>query len=124
MVDVITLAGIFGPVLVVIGLWQLLFHDNVIKVVDSVKKNPSVFYLSGVVNLIVGLTIINLSPHWQNNITVLVPILGWLLFLRAIFMFFFPKLLIQWTMTNKGGYTFFGIVGIIWGLALCWIAFL
>lgn len=118
------IASIFGPILVIMGIWGLLYQDNVKKVAESVKKNPSILYLGGVVNLIVGLTIIHISPEWNLNISVLVTILGWLLFIRGLTVFFLPNLILKMVKAQSNAYVFFGLVSIVWGLALCWMAYM
>lgn len=118
------IASIFGPILVIMGIWGLLYQDNVKKVAESVKKNPSILYLGGVVNLIVGLTIIHISPEWSLNIGVLVTILGWLLFIRGLIVFFLPNIILKMVKAQTNAYVFFGLISTVWGLALCWMAYI
>ena len=93
MATPVGLAAIFGPVLLIIGVWMLLYQENVKKVSESIKKNPAVMYLGGVINLIIGLTVINISPEWDLGLTVLVTIFGWFCFLRGLVIFFLPNLM-------------------------------
>ena len=119
----VTVASIFGPILVILGIWNLLYHDNVKKVVDSIKHTPSALYLGAIMNLIVGLTIVRIAPDWLWEWTLLVTIFGWLLIVRAIFVFFLPKVILKMIMTSDVSYKFFGLIGLVWGVLLCWIGY-
>ena len=43
MATSINLASIFGPMLVILGIWHLLYEESVKKVIDSFK-NPFVLF--------------------------------------------------------------------------------
>ena len=90
---------------------------------ESIKKTPAVLYIVGVINLIIGLTIINISPMWELQLTVLVTILGWFCFLRGLVIFFLPNLISKMTKAQGNTFVFFGLLSIVWGLALSWLAY-
>lgn len=123
MLSAVQLASIFGPILVIMGIWTLLYQDNVKKVAESFRKNPAVFYLGGVVNLIVGLTIITSFNEWKMQVQILVTLLGWLMFLRGLVIFFLPNAIAKVSKMQENAYVFFGLVSVVWGLALGWFAF-
>ena len=123
MQNAVWLSSIFGPMLVILGLWMLAYGDNVVKVMASFKSTPSAFYLSGLVNLLVGLTIISQYNVWMWNVSVFLTLLGWGQLIRGILVFFIPQLLIKHTMTNHSFMKGVGIVPLVWGLILCWVAF-
>jgi len=120
----LNLASIFGPVLVIIGVWNLLYKENVKKMTDSLKKTPAALFIGGLINLIVGLTIINLSPPWVFHLPVLVPLLGWLCLLRGLMFLFMPNLFFELIKGQSGMTLFFGLISVAWGLALCYLAFM
>ena len=124
MATPVGLAAIFGPILLIIGVWTLLYQENVKKVSESIKKTPAVLYIAGVINLVIGLTIINISPQWMLEPTVLVTILGWFCFLRGLIIFFLPNLMSKITKVQANTVLFFGLLSIVWGLALCWLAYI
>jgi len=124
MATPVGLASIFGPILVIIGVWNLLYQENVKKMSESFKKTPSLMYIGGLINLIIGLTIINISPQWELHLTVLVTILGWFCFIRGLVIFFLPNLLLKMTRAQTNTFVFFGLLSVVWGLALCWLAFM
>jgi uncharacterized protein YjeT (DUF2065 family) len=123
MQNALWLASIFGPFLVITGLWMLLYSENLIKIVTSVKNTPACFYLMGVINLLIGLTIISQYNIWNWDAAFLVTLLGWVLILRGILSLFVPQLLLKMTMNNNKTIKLIGIIPFIWGIALCWFAF-
>ncbi len=123
MFDSIEIAKIFGPLLIIMGIWGLLYQKATKKFSDAFKINLAVQYLGGLINLILGLTLINSNPHWHFHLNLLVKILGWTLFLKGLVFFilpkFFTKIVCQW----KSYYALSGLISILWGLALLWLTF-
>jgi len=118
-----TFATIFGPMLVIMGLWTLIRKESAKKVVDSFKKTPGLLYLGGIINLVIGLTILTtFSPHWNNALDILITLFGGLFFLRGLVIFFFPTLFLKMTHIKGHGLAYFGIFSIVWGVALIWLA--
>jgi hypothetical protein len=117
------LASIFGPLLVILGLWMLLYSDNLVKVMGGIKHSPSIFYYSSVFNLLVGFTILSQYDLWGWNALVLVTLLGWFMVIRGIMGLFVPQLLNDLLMGNQNFTRVCGIIPLIWGLVLCWVGF-
>lgn len=123
MQNAVWLAGIFGPMMVILGLWMLLYADNLMKVWTAIKGSPAMFYLISIVNLLIGLTILNQYDVWSSDAFVLVTLLGWVQVIRGVMGLFVPQLLIKLTMSNVSFMKGMGLIPFIWGLALCWLAF-
>ncbi|MES2345223.1 MAG: hypothetical protein V4494_04730 [Chlamydiota bacterium] len=117
------LACIFGPFLTIMGLWMLLYVDNLTKVMASIKSSPGCFYILGMLNLLIGLTVISRYNIWTADLSVLVTLLGWVMFIRGILVFFVPQFIIKTTMTKQKTIQYTGIVPLVWGLLLSWLAF-
>lgn len=117
------LAGIFGPLMTILGLWMLLYSENLIKVLSSVKNTPGLFYLSGNISLLIGLTLVNTYNVWAWHPAVLVTLLGWVMVIRGAIMFFIPQLIVKMTMSSPAFMRAMGILPLVWGLALWWFAF-
>jgi hypothetical protein len=123
MQNAMWLASIFGPFLIIVGLWMLLYSENMLKIVSSIKGSPAALYTSGIINLLVGLTILSNYDTWSWDAYVLVTLLGWVMLIRGVMVLFVPQLLIQLTMTNRTLLKAWGILPLFWGLALSWVAF-
>jgi hypothetical protein len=117
------LASIFGPLLGIVGLWMLLYSDNLLKVVNSIKGSPGLLYTGAVINLLVGLTIVTQYNVWSADLSVFLTLLGWVQILRGVLVLFIPQVVIKTTMTHLGFVKVMGIIPLIWGLLLCWFAF-
>ncbi len=93
-----------------------------VKVCASIKATPGVLYVMGVMNLLVGLMVINMYNVWMMDMTLLVTLVGWFLLLKGLVSFFFPQLLLKQKASAKN-FSFRGLIALVWGFFLCWSAF-
>ena len=123
MFNSIEIAKIFGPLLIIMGIWGLFYHKTTKKVLEAFKKNMAAYYLGGIINLIIGLTLINANPHWHFYLTVLVKILGWIIFLKGFIFFILPDFFTKIVGQRKNLYFLSSLISIVWGLTLLWLIF-
>ena len=123
MDSAIMIARVFGPFMGILGLWMLLYGDNVAKIMNSMKNSPSALYASAVFNLLIGLFIINAFNVWDWNIFFFVTLLGWVMFIRGVCALFMPQTVSKSLMTQNGWMKTMGIIPFVWGLLLMWIGF-
>ncbi len=117
------LAGIFGPFFVIVSIWCLSYDKQVKKVLDSLKHAPALLLMGGNINLLMGLVIVNLYSVWDLSLSVLVSLLGWVLIVRGLLLLFFPEGMLKLRKTTNWRF-FFSFVSIVWGLGLCYYAFI
>jgi hypothetical protein len=117
------MASIFGPLLVILGFWMVFFHANMVKVFTSIKSTPGLMYIQAVVNLLIGLTVLNNFNAWTWNLSLFVTLFGWLILIRGLLALFLPQLLLKKVMANKQTSPIKGIIIFVWGLLMCWVAF-
>lgn len=122
MQNAMWLAAIFGPYLVIHGLWMIFYHDNMSKIWTSIKNTPAIFHLGAAITLWIGLAAVNTYNIWAMNVAVFVTLLGWLMVVRGVVALFVPQLYVKIVM-NNGMMKVWGILGLVWGLILCWLAF-
>lgn len=115
------LAGIFGPLLAIVGLWRLIHSENLNKVITSVKTTPGLFYLMCFINLLIGLTVLNNYRMWSLSTATLITIYGWLMAIRGIIGFFMPQLIYK-AISHRPFLKVWGIVPLVAGLLLCLFA--
>ena len=123
MLHAMWLGSVFGPFLVIHGLWMLLCRANLMKVEASIKGSPACFHMIGVIQLLVGLAIVNtccMGPIQGTSI--LIAVLGWVFILRAVVVFFIPKLMLK-ALTSPKWNALVGLIALIWGIAICWTTF-
>lgn len=123
MDSAMSIARVFGPFLGILGLWMLLYGDNVVKIMTATKNSPAAQYGSAVYNLLVGLFIINMYNVWEWNVFFFVTLLGWVMFLKGVLSFFLPKLIAEWQMSKASWMKTMGIIPFVWGLILTWVGF-
>jgi len=116
-------ARVFGPLMGIVGLWMLLYGDNVVKISTSMKNSPAAQYASAFYNLLFGLFIINAYNVWQWDVFFFVTLLGWAMFIRGVLGLFMPQLCVQWFMTKNAWMKTMGIIPFVWGLILTWVGY-
>ena len=116
------LASIFGPFLMIMGIWMLFYRENMMKVCTSVKNTPGIMYMMGVLNLLVGLTVISEFNEWAWNLPVLVTLFGWVVLIRGVMAFFVPHFLCKKTMEAQT-LQIKSLIVLVWGFGMCWLAF-
>jgi hypothetical protein len=123
MQNAMGLASIFGPFLVIVGIWMLFYQENLIKVITSTKNTPGVMYIMGVVNLLIGLTVLSQFNMWSWGLSLLVTIFGWAFLIRGLLAFFVPQLLVHKKLADAANLKIKGIIILVWGFGMCWLAF-
>ncbi|MBX9924498.1 MAG: hypothetical protein K2Y01_10345 [Rhabdochlamydiaceae bacterium] len=112
-------AQVFAPFLFLVGLSMLLYRDNFVKIMASLKSSPACFYMLGLLNLLIGLILITQCNVWEMNKIILITLLGWFLTLRGVVSLFCPGLLMKFL--GKGKLTkLLGIIPLAWGILLYW----
>ncbi len=114
---------IFGPFFIIIGLWCLCYHENMMKVVTSIKNTPAALYLWSAINLFLGLLVINTYNVWVANWSLLVTLLGWGLLVRGLLGLFMSQGILTMHWGNQSWLKVWSIITLLWGLGLCYIAF-
>ena len=117
------LASIFGPFLVILGLWMLLYCDQYTKVLTAMKNSAGIFYMNSVFNLLIGFTVLSQYDLWGWNLLVLVTLLGWVMVVRGIMGLFVPQLLMDILMGKHGFAKILGIIPVVWGVFLSYVGF-
>lgn len=117
------LASIFGPLLVIIGIWKLLYADTFAKVLNSIKNSHGLMYYSSVIYLWVGFTVISQYDMWSMDAHVLVTLLGWAMIVRGILGLFGPQMLLDMYLGRHRFVKVCGLIPLVWGVLLCWIGF-
>lgn len=123
MTSAYMIAMIFGPYLAILGLWMLLFGDQVAKVNTAIKGSPAALYGSSIWNLLIGLVLINSFNVWAGNMMIFVTLLGWFMFIRGVLGLYMPHMVANTLLTARHGTKFLSLIPFIWGLILIWIGF-
>lgn len=123
MQNALWLASIFGPFLVINGLWQVFYHENMMKVTTSMKNTPAAFHLCAMINLLLGLTVLSQFNMWSMSLMVFVTLLGWAFVVRGVMALFVPQMFMKIVFGKADRIKTLGTIHFVWGLLLCWLAF-
>jgi hypothetical protein len=123
MTSVTMIAMVFGPYLAILGLWMLLFGDQVSKVTAAIKNSPAALYGTSIWNLLIGLFLINSFNVWSAQMIIFVTLLGWFMFVRGVLGLYMPHVVVNTILAPRHGAKVLNLVVFIWGLLLIWLGF-
>lgn len=123
MQNAMWLASIFGPLMVINGLWILFYHENMSKIITSIKNTPALFHSNALLSLLMGLAIISQFNMWSTSLAVFVTLLGWCLIVRGVLSLFVPQMMMKIMMGKGANDKAWGVITFVWGVLLCWLAF-
>ena len=124
MQNALAIASIFGPFLVVLGVWVLFYHGNMSKVMTAVKNNPGTLYVMGVINLLIGLSVLTSFNVWTWAPTLMITLFGWVMTVRGLMAFFMPQFFFNSKLlSDVSNLKVRGIILLIWGILMCWLAY-
>ena len=122
----IFIARIFGLCYLVIGIGFVLNRKAFQKVMQDFCKNAALLLLGGISALVIGVVIILKHNIWAANWTVMITIIGWLGFIKGIWMTVFPNTVpkfMQAYQRNKNLPTVHSILALILGVVLTYFGF-
>ena len=112
------LSKIFGPVLILAGLWFFFSKNHLTQVVESFKDETASFFMGGLVNLIIGFTVLTLYSDWGWRAETAVTVFGWLLIIRGLTVLYFPQEAMQYTMKAVKHHRIIALVPLILGIIM------
>ncbi len=88
----ISLARVIGPSCLIIAIGMMTNPSVFRHAVDEFRQGGQkmLLLLAGAVHVILGLALITIHGVWQWDWTLLITIVGWLVFLRGVFLLWFP----------------------------------
>lgn len=119
----IMIAKIMAPFLIILGIWFLVCKDFLAKLRASSDKARGILYFAALMNLLVGLIIVNFYNVWVWDMTLSVTLLGWYATIRGLYMLFMPDRFLEGKSLNKGIMKVYGFLPLIWGIILLWTIF-
>jgi hypothetical protein len=97
------LARLMGPAFVVVALGMLINLGMYESMIAEALHPGVLFYLSGLLSLLAGLSIVNLHNRWQADWRVIITVLGWLMTIGGIMRIVLPQVAITVGSTIYGG---------------------
>src|SRR5436309_2526718 len=87
----IFLAKLLGPVLVLVGVGALLNRRSMPELVQEFLVRPGLFFLTGIIDVSVGLAIVLTHNVWAADWRVLITIIGWMMVIRGAVRLLIPE---------------------------------
>ena len=122
MIDGLSIAKIFGPIFVIIALWEFKDPKAVKAYADSALKNPGLMVFGAFINLVLGFTIITYFNIWGLHFGLLVTLLGWGAILKGFSILFCPDLISKMAK-SKTPMAVGALITILWGAGLCYYGY-
>lgn len=110
------LAKLLGPVLLATSTPMIISPRSVRELADDFLKSRSLMYVSGVLVLVGGLSIVNTHNRWELDWTLIITLFGWAMVIGGA-----SRIVAPTVVTNVGG-SMIGrsiatrIAGMAWGL--------
>jgi hypothetical protein len=88
----VVLARIAGPLLALSGPALIARPAIIPHLIDSFAADPAAPLLWGFIALLLGLTVLAFHQRWNGPLEIAITLLGWVLILRGIVLFFIPEI--------------------------------
>ncbi len=85
------LASLWGFSLIIVSLAFLINSKNVEHVI-RLAEDEKMLLLVGIINIVLGITLVLTYNVWDSSWKVLITILGWLVIVRGSLILFFPNI--------------------------------
>lgn len=87
----IFLAKIIGTYMLITSIAMLINLKFYKKALDEAVKSPMIILISAILTLILGILIVISHNVWIQGWPVIITIIGWLILIKGILLFFFPS---------------------------------
>lgn len=117
------LARILGPFFLIVGIWMVVRNQDIMKVWTSVRNNPGLLYMGGILNLLIGFTVLSTYSEWSMSLPVLITLVGYLMVVRGLLVLFATN----WVLSKVASFTSFGrawaAIPLFFGIGISYLAF-
>ncbi|MCF7851804.1 MAG: hypothetical protein K9M07_01020 [Simkaniaceae bacterium] len=113
--DITFFAKVFGPCIVFFGLFQVFYREHALKVAKNFQGSHGAYWLEAIVSMIFGLAIINGANDWSTGWYAMIPIYGWLSFLKGVLLLFLPNPTYSSLWGNKINNIILGALRLVFG---------
>ncbi len=118
----IFLAKVLGLYFIIGAIICSVKNKELRKMIDGFSDNPALLYVTGIVTVILGLTMVVGHNIWDNSWRVIITLIAWLILLKGLAFLFLPKKMMfkfinsfHW---NKEWYIVVSIIMAIFGIYL------
>ena len=122
----IFIAQLLGLTYLVLGVGLLINRDFFNRMVSDFSRNEAFVFLGGLMALVIGIVLILIHNIWVGRWIVLITIIGWLAFLKGVWMIVFPDTVPRFMLfyeKNRNLATVHAVVALILGVILTYLGF-
>ena len=115
------LAGVLGPLYLIVGLSGLLHSKGWKTLIDKWQKDHLVIFPLMFMYVVGGLIIVNMNNVWEWNLWLVVTLTGWVMLVKGAFYFLAPPSVIAsaFEMKKNTALMYLGtVIAIVIGAAL------
>ena len=87
----ILIARLIGPLFATIGVGMLTNAETYRQIAQQYLTNPAIIYFSGIMILLIGLTILNFHSAWTRDWRSAVTFIGWLMTVIGVWRIIAPQ---------------------------------
>ena len=87
----VLLAKLIGLPILVVGLGFLFDKEHFKKVMKEVVTSPGLYYMSGMMALIVGLVIVLYHNVWEGTWEIAITVIGWFALVKGVVRLLLPR---------------------------------
>ncbi|QLH43284.1 MAG: hypothetical protein HWD59_11580 [Coxiellaceae bacterium] len=122
----VLLAKIIGLYLFIVGLAIVARKHVVVDMIRDIVNTPSMLYLTSALTLVLGILLVITHSIWAWDWRLIITLIGWGLFIKAILRIFFPSVprdMIKWGIGHVPTLMVTGFVFLILGIVLLYFGF-
>jgi len=88
-------ARVLGPFLVIVDATAVARASDMQTLLSQFEANSLWTWVTGAFILLFGLTVVAAHPYWRGPAAIIVSVLGWLITLRGLLLFAFPRVFVS-----------------------------
>ncbi len=119
----IWIAKFLGPVFLAAATPMMIRPDSIEPLADEFLKSQALMYVSGILVLTGGLSIVNTHNRWELDWPLLITLFGWAMVIAGISRIVSPKLVTDVGGPMIGGSLITRLAGTVWALLGAFLTF-
>ena len=121
--DVTYIAQIFGPILILTGIYAIFLRHECEKTCDDFHESVALMWMESFVSFVIGLGVVNIYSDWSANWKIFVTLFGWLCIIRGFLCLFFPHHFCQWHKNHYANMIIVGILRLVFGVVFMFLGY-
>jgi len=123
----IFIARLLGPVFVLVGIGLIFKRETFRVILRQFLQSPVLLYLAGFFGLLAGLALVLTHNIWSFDWRLLITLIGWITFVRAIVTIFLPDRIVaigNAVLDHGAAFVAAGVINLSIGLLLSYFGFI